>query len=93
MSMKIIRTKNKTNKVKLFHEPVYNSQAVEMFKGEHNFAQIEAGRVFEENSFAFKMHEELTAAQIFQYQIEFTSCLEGIDQLNDKWMLKIDKFV
>lgn len=36
------------------------------------------------------MHKELATAQIFQYQIEFAASLEGIDQLNDEWMLKIE---
>lgn len=34
------------------------------------------------------MHKKLSAAQVFQDQIQFAPSLEGIDQLNDEWMLK-----
>jgi len=44
-------------------------------------------RVFQKDAFTFKMHKQFSAAEIFQYQVQLPASLEGINQLDDEWML------
>lgn len=55
-----------------------------MFQGQDDFCQIETGRVLHENALTLQVHEQLAAAQILQYQVEFAARLEGVDQIHYK---------
>jgi len=46
------------------------------------------GRVFHEDAFPLELHEEFTATQVLQDQVQLLASLKCIDQVDNKRMLK-----
>ena len=48
------------------------------------------GCIFHENAFALQLHEELASGQVLEDQVEFVASLEGVHQVNDERVLRVE---
>ncbi len=60
---------------------------VQVLQREQDLGQVEAGHVLHEDALALQLHEQLTATQVLEDQIQFAVGLKGVDQVNNKWVL------
>ena len=60
-----------------------------MLESERDFRDVEARGVLQEDSLALQMHEEFSAAEVLQDEVEFTLRLESVDEVDDERVLHL----
>lgn len=60
---------------------------MQVLQCQNDFCQVKTGSVLHEDALTFQVHEQLTAAQVFEDEVQLPTGLEGIDEVHNERVL------